>query len=397
MSTHEQIVAARIRLEQEWDSHGSCGSCGWHAALYEHAVSDSELQGALDSGGQLELMCVNKSLEYEEREGHRGVRVFIGKEPVCTSCNGAGVVGTPGRVCPFCKDLPTKPSEGTSEPFVAPVSTSALIASGHDTTQPIGEVLVPRSLLEWAQQNIDCQEDAAERVRVSEALGQYLTFPVSTPALIAAGALRQLRHNDGSEGFVFAYDKVITDRVFASLEQTAAANSVRDWTEDSSQENGNYENICSKCAQRFIGNKHRRTCRVCDHPNLRRISEKEMLERKIHNLKRHIEDYCNVAERDAKITALIAEVRAVKTMTVRDMALRDGLFENLIEVFEGTKSPTTETDVADALRFRAVAAVAKKDEGFNFVLETTIAYCYKTDADSFAAFADDLIDKQRTS
>lgn len=34
-------------------------------------------------------------------------------------------------------------------------------------------------------------------------------------SLIAAGALRQLRHNDGSEGFVFAYDKEITDRVLA--------------------------------------------------------------------------------------------------------------------------------------------------------------------------------------
>jgi hypothetical protein len=35
--------------------------------------------------------------------------------------------------------------------------------------------------------------------------------------LIEAGALRQLRHNDGSDGFVFAYDKAVTDRVFASL------------------------------------------------------------------------------------------------------------------------------------------------------------------------------------
>lgn len=37
--------------------------------------------------------------------------------------------------------------------------------------------------------------------------------------LIAAGALRQFRHNDGSEGFVFAYDKAITDREVARCEE----------------------------------------------------------------------------------------------------------------------------------------------------------------------------------
>lgn len=41
---------------------------------------------------------------------------------------------------------------------------------------------------------------------------------MSAQALIEAGALRQFRHNDGSEGFVAAYDKDITDRVFALLE-----------------------------------------------------------------------------------------------------------------------------------------------------------------------------------
>jgi hypothetical protein len=40
------------------------------------------------------------------------------------------------------------------------------------------------------------------------------TYTLRT-ALIEAGALRQLRHNDGSGGFVVAYDKDITDRVLA--------------------------------------------------------------------------------------------------------------------------------------------------------------------------------------
>lgn len=36
-------------------------------------------------------------------------------------------------------------------------------------------------------------------------------------SLAESGALRQLKHNDGSEGFVFAYDKEITDRYIAQL------------------------------------------------------------------------------------------------------------------------------------------------------------------------------------
>lgn len=35
--------------------------------------------------------------------------------------------------------------------------------------------------------------------------------------LIEAGALQQFKHNDGSDGFVFAYEKAIVDREFARL------------------------------------------------------------------------------------------------------------------------------------------------------------------------------------
>lgn len=44
-----------------------------------------------------------------------------------------------------------------------------------------------------------------------------------TDDLIEAGALRQYRHNDGSEGFIFAYDKATTDRIFAHLHAELAA------------------------------------------------------------------------------------------------------------------------------------------------------------------------------
>jgi len=40
-------------------------------------------------------------------------------------------------------------------------------------------------------------------------------------------------------------------------------NSDRDWTEDFSQENGNYANDCIVCAQEFIGYKRRSICKLC--------------------------------------------------------------------------------------------------------------------------------------
>lgn len=48
-----------------------------------------------------------------------------------------------------------------------------------------------------------------------------------TKELIEAGALRQFRHNDDSDGVVYAYDREIVDRVFAA----GQAADVRTWQE----------------------------------------------------------------------------------------------------------------------------------------------------------------------
>lgn len=39
--------------------------------------------------------------------------------------------------------------------------------------------------------------------------------------------------------------------------------SERNWTEDFSHENGNYECICCECGHRFMGHKRRVICREC--------------------------------------------------------------------------------------------------------------------------------------
>lgn len=39
----------------------------------------------------------------------------------------------------------------------------------------------------------------------------------------------------------------------------------RNWVEDYSHENGNYQNKCCLCDNLFIGHKRRVTCKLCDN------------------------------------------------------------------------------------------------------------------------------------
>lgn len=76
MATPEQIAAARARLVERWDAQGECGSCGFHGALSEHFVDDSDLEYALDhDGGVLRMLCLS---DEAEEGGHRGVRIGVG-------------------------------------------------------------------------------------------------------------------------------------------------------------------------------------------------------------------------------------------------------------------------------------------------------------------------------
>lgn len=76
----EAIAAARAELERRWDAEGACGSCGWHAALYEHDVEDADLADALRNNGRLELGCRNH--EYGDPYGHRGVIIILATSTV---------------------------------------------------------------------------------------------------------------------------------------------------------------------------------------------------------------------------------------------------------------------------------------------------------------------------
>ena len=77
MANQEEIDEARKRLESLFDAQGDCKSCGWHACLYEHDVTDSDIAEALDDyNGELELYC--KNYEYDDPIGHRGAKINIG-------------------------------------------------------------------------------------------------------------------------------------------------------------------------------------------------------------------------------------------------------------------------------------------------------------------------------
>lgn len=40
----------------------------------------------------------------------------------------------------------------------------------------------------------------------------------------------------------------------------------KDWIEDFVHENGNYQNLCVRCNNRFLGHKRRRICKSCFQP-----------------------------------------------------------------------------------------------------------------------------------
>lgn len=71
----ETIARARAELERRWSAEGECGSCGWHAALYEHDVTDDDIVEAIGNGGRLELGC--RSKDDEDAWSHRGVRITL--------------------------------------------------------------------------------------------------------------------------------------------------------------------------------------------------------------------------------------------------------------------------------------------------------------------------------
>lgn len=77
MATTQEIAAARKRLEENWNDGGSCDSCGWHACLYEHEVSNKDIEYALDKcAGVIRLSCLSQ--DSDDSGSHRGIRIFIG-------------------------------------------------------------------------------------------------------------------------------------------------------------------------------------------------------------------------------------------------------------------------------------------------------------------------------
>jgi hypothetical protein len=76
VALQHDVTSARQMLEDRWDAEGHCRSCGWHAALYEHDVTDSDIAEALASfGGILQLGC--RSKDADDNDLHRGVRVNL--------------------------------------------------------------------------------------------------------------------------------------------------------------------------------------------------------------------------------------------------------------------------------------------------------------------------------
>ena len=66
-----------------------------------------------------------------------------------------------------------------------------------------------------------------------------------------------------SEGIIVNYDALKRQHEIADNIANRIQKSERDWTEDFTHENGNYENTCIRCRNSFLGHKRRVVCKKC--------------------------------------------------------------------------------------------------------------------------------------
>jgi hypothetical protein len=69
----------------------------------------------------------------------------------------------------------------------------------------------------------------------------------------------------------------------------------RDWPEDASHENGQYECACCVCGNRFTGHKGRVLCKPCDEESRKPLYPRLTLWRRCHGLG---DWHCLLSERD---------------------------------------------------------------------------------------------------
>jgi len=65
------------------------------------------------------------------------------------------------------------------------------------------------------------------------------------------------------EGYSVKHIVACCDNGFKKRIQFRSDNKDGDWVEDFTHENGNYQNLCTKCGNEFMGHKRRVICKVC--------------------------------------------------------------------------------------------------------------------------------------
>lgn len=95
------------------------------------------------------------------------------------------------------------------------MKTQLLVTVTHSGDNPASPTALANQLRVLAKGNLGNDEHTVTVRHLVE------EKPETAADLIEAGALRQFKHNDGSDGFVAGYDKEITDRVFAGRAKQA--------------------------------------------------------------------------------------------------------------------------------------------------------------------------------
>lgn len=142
--------------------------------------------------------------------------------------------------------------------------------------------------------------------------------------------------------------------------QQVAPKVSRDWLEDASHENGNYQCICSTCGNTFIGYKRRFTCKVCAAPSAVAPSDAKG---KADNPQR----IRNEVDWENGLTQLLEDYKHATDYGINS---REAVQENIIAYVLSGHAATSAADAKDAARLvetemadRLRRMVANRGEG----------------------------------
>ncbi|KXJ63036.1 hypothetical protein AXY46_03185 [Achromobacter xylosoxidans] len=226
---------------------------------------------------------------------------------------------------------------------------SIALTDGPDTKRSSDPELIYRSPV---------MDDVA---RIRRALDECSAALASAP--VADAAPEYAYSDDGRTVTMTNADRAPSYRASAPVAYERAA---RDWPEDFSHENGNYQCLCHRCKQVFNGHKRRVTCKVCHAALASAPVAGEAQSVAWENFPAYLIDHCEgdtISEEGLQraLGKMLADPKYAAPQAceaVRDIDLLSEIDDYLMCVVDGSMSRNNAESLAGELRCRIRAALS---------------------------------------